>query len=465
MEGVGKQSLLDYCTAKTNSFIHLYSLPAIRSAVGFLNPLSAQASVSTRLPPQLCVPEPYQPATLLHVTSIHHQAKLTFILKVIGEMQKNLCARKTSLFNENGQACGSPADPQLPFRCPRCGEHERFRSLASLRAHIDYNHNYYHTMHEMSLPTSRGHSHPVRALHMRSLSDSGEVPSCIERCHRTQAQEEIHTEDDDQDSSKGDHKLCKSRQREGYVPCPLPADNPTGLNSDSDEVSQKWSICAGEVSVRRRLTNVLRAADSTMQRRLHRVSKELAQTDTELQCERAHSQHLAQERQEVQDKERALSRQVDMAVMVIATLKERLNYSENELERREQEVITIQNFLEAAAQHEICGKVRIQNFIENLLKRIALAERLLEYYQISPSPPSYTDYMHQPAENSHHRITKSRSAGFQLSQSCPPEGRKQHSQLGRAFPSASRENVGSYVRADCRDHVWTQRRRSAGFED
>lgn len=87
--------------------------------------------------------------------------------------------------------------------------------------------------------------------------------------------------------------------------------------------------------MRRRLAGLLRAADGTMQRRLAQVSTELAQTDTELLCERAHSQHLAQERREVAERERSLSRQVDVAVMVIAALREQLNASENELERRE----------------------------------------------------------------------------------------------------------------------------------
>lgn len=45
------------------------------------------------------------------------------------------------------------------------------------------------------------------------------------------------------------------------------------------------------------------------------------------------------------------------------------------------EVITIQKFLEVAARQEKSGKVRIQRFIEDLLRRIALAERLLEFYQ------------------------------------------------------------------------------------
>lgn len=72
-----------------------------------------------------------------------------------------------------------------------------------------------------------------------------------------------------------------------------------------------------------------------LQQRLARVRTELAQADTRLLCERAHSQHLSRERQEVAEKERSLSRQVDVAVMVIAALKEQINASESELERRE----------------------------------------------------------------------------------------------------------------------------------
>ena len=55
-------------------------------------------------------------------------------------------------------------------------------------------------------------------------------------------------------------------------------------------------------------------------------------------------------------------------------------------------MITIQKFLEAAARQETSGKVRIQHFIENLLRRIALAERLVEYYQVNSSPPRCSHY-------------------------------------------------------------------------
>ncbi|XP_035610388.1 protein ZNF365-like [Oncorhynchus keta] len=382
-------------------------------------------------------------------------------------MHQKVCARRTSLFTENGQARGASADPQLPFRCPRCGEHKRFRSLASLRAHLEYSHSYYHTMHELSLPTRRVHSHPERALHRRSLSDTREVTICIERCRMphvgTQAAEEIKTEneeeEEEEEASKDGLKIHMSSPGTDHIPSPFPFDEPPDPGSKLEVVFPERNVCTEEMSLRRRLAKVLRVVDSTMQRRLHRVTTELAKTDTELLCECALSQHLAQGRQEVQEKERALSRQADVAVMVIATLKEQLKESEYELERQEQEVITIQNFLKAATQHEICGKVRIQCFIENLLKRIALAERLLEYYQSSPSPPNYADYMHQTAENRPHRIPKSRSAGCQLSQSCPQEGRTHPSLLGRKVGHSS------YFRPDHRDEVWTQGSRSVGFED
>lgn len=44
------------------------------------------------------------------------------------------------------------------------------------------------------------------------------------------------------------------------------------------------------------------------------------------------------------------------------------------------EVVTFNHFLEAAAEKEFQGKARLQDFIENLLQRVELAEKQLEYY-------------------------------------------------------------------------------------
>ncbi|KAM6922318.1 protein ZNF365 [Lycodopsis pacificus] len=417
-------------------------------------------------------------------------------------MQQKLCSRGSGSFllERNVQPCGSTATScDLPFRCPRCGEQERFRSLASLRAHLEYRHSYRSPdvtaggfsitgklpdpltaaipWHDMSLPTRRGQQSAWRPPHVRSLSDSRDsgYPRSYSSVRRrtqsvgvgTQAEEDEDDEDDDED----DEEEFGTEDED---------------EDDDDEKQNSYSgleTAAASAAVRRRLARILREADSTMQRRLAVVSTELAQTDTELLCERAHSQHLAQERQEVADRERSLSRQVDVAVMVIAALREQLNASENELERREREVITIQKFLEAAARQETCGKVRIQRFIENLLRRIALAERLVEYYQVNGSPQQCSHYKYQqPTDNGPHRITKSRSAGGQLSSSGLHDNRSHSSSQFGGRPLFSKAGGGErdrerehrerlaqssrlFCRPEHRDDIWNhQRRRSAGYE-
>lgn len=115
-------------------------------------------------------------------------------------MQQKLCSRGSGSFllERNGQACGAIVDTvtpcDLPFRCPRCGEQERFHSLASLRTHLEYRHSYRSPdmvtegfsitgklpdpltaaipWHDMSLPTRRGQQSTGRPPHVRSLSDS-----------------------------------------------------------------------------------------------------------------------------------------------------------------------------------------------------------------------------------------------------------------------------------------------------
>ncbi|XP_061601501.1 F-box only protein 41 [Cololabis saira] len=471
-------------------------------------------------------------------------------------MQQKLGSRSSFLPERNGQACGAVSPPggpscPLPFRCPRCGDQERFLSIASLRAHLERRHSYrppdaspasfsitgklpdpltaatipWHD--DASLPTRRGPRGAARPPHIRSLSDcrdGGGFPPAYGSAHSsahgsarrrtqsvgvgTQAEDDEEDEDEDEEEEMEEEEgrvatleeeddggeegtrtpPRKSDAGHAFInhfhfpfnsPVPLgrPPDQNRDQNPDLELVEQSAETAAA--SVRRRLASILRAADGTMQRRLARVSTELAQTDTELLCERAHSQHLAQARQEVAERERSLSRQVDVAVMVIAALREQLNASENELERREREVLTIQRFLEAAARQETSGKVRIQQFIENLLTRIALAERLVEYYQDAGTPPRCTH--HQQQNSGAHRITKSRSAAGQLFSSGLPDTRTQSfSQFGAgpAFSRAGgsrdrerehRERLAQSSRLFCRpehrDDIWNhQRRRSTGYE-
>uniref|UniRef100_A0A493T7F9 EGF-like calcium-binding domain-containing protein n=1 Tax=Anas platyrhynchos platyrhynchos TaxID=8840 RepID=A0A493T7F9_ANAPP len=108
---------------------------------------------------------------------------------------------------------------------------------------------------------------------------------------------------------------------------------------------------------------MVEAVDKTMEKRLDRLTGELAQKTAELLEVQAAFVQLSQKQQEVQRRERVLSRQVDVAVEMIAALKQRLSEFEEEAEK------------------ELRGKARLQHFIENLLQRMDLAERQLEYYQ------------------------------------------------------------------------------------
>ncbi|XP_026875387.2 protein ZNF365 isoform X2 [Electrophorus electricus] len=368
------------------------------------------------------------------------------MLKVLFDMQQKLCTRNTTLFVENGQACGAGVSAQLQFQCPRCSERDSFHSMAALLAHLEYSHAS-PAGHDLSLPASRARSHSDRReAHKRATAETRTIKDVCSDTHS---------------SRRGEHELLFSSE-------PLPPERPAGQQlerprspeeSPGNEAAPAGSrsLSAPVASVGQRLEGMMRTANSSMERHLLRISSALAQTDTALLCERAHWHHLAQERQEVLQRERALSRQVDAAVMVIATLRQQLSVSEHELKRREQEVKTIQRFLEAAAHHEMCGKVRLRRFIENLLRRIALAERLLEYYQCYQCTPHQHCCTPHPAPTSAefgpHRTTKSRSTGEQLLRE---EGQAQGS---RSRWQATRTSSGREGHQG-----WLQRRRSDGYE-
>uniref|UniRef100_A0A8C1R9W0 Zinc finger protein 365 n=1 Tax=Cyprinus carpio TaxID=7962 RepID=A0A8C1R9W0_CYPCA len=350
-------------------------------------------------------------------------------------MQQKVCTRNTALFVKNGQACGAGAPPQLPFRCPRCGEHERFHSLSSLRAHLEYSHPF-HTKHDISLHSTR------------DLSDT----QCMDGCKISNSNmHKVRDAGTNTNSTvRGEHKhLFGVDQTPSQQPAEQKLTPPVRSFSVGDAAAGAGPLSAPVASVEKRLEGMMRTANSSMERRLLRLSSELAQTDTAILCERAHSHHLAQEKQEVLERERALSRQVDAAVMVIATMRQQLSVSEHELERREQEVITIQRFLEAAAQHEMCGKVRLRRFIESLLRRISLAERLLEYYQSAPHRHYCTVHsVPLPSELGPHRITESRSSGDHLEQD---EEQQLLGQSGWGLSKGSSGRLGY--------DSWSQRRR------
>uniref|UniRef100_A0A8D0GRC1 Zinc finger protein 365 n=1 Tax=Sphenodon punctatus TaxID=8508 RepID=A0A8D0GRC1_SPHPU len=276
----------------------------------------------------------------------------------------------------------------MPFRCPRCGDHTRFRSLSSLRAHLEYNHSYeerslltkcnlFSSLKDADLISS---SEPLAQGKLGSSSNAKkQKPSYINFCDTV-------------------HENTRNRK-----PLEVEAERPVSLvtnyvSSDfADEQISKHRVpttdskASFEAHVREKFNRMVEAVDKTIEKRIDKLTKELAQKTAELLEVRAAFVQLSQKKQEVQRRERALNRQVDVAVEMIAVLKQRLTESEEELHRKEKEVVTFNHFLEEAAEKEIRGKARLEHFIENLLQRVDLAERQLEYYQHQQIVCNYND--------------------------------------------------------------------------
>ncbi|XP_053164868.1 protein ZNF365 isoform X2 [Hemicordylus capensis] len=276
----------------------------------------------------------------------------------------------------------------MPFRCPRCGDHTRFRTLSSLRAHLEYNHSY----EERSLLT--------RCNLFSSLKD-GDLISSSEPLTQGMLGDSTNVMKPKLsylnfcDTAHENTKNRKPLEVEAERPVSF-GSNYTSGESTGEPISKPGlaatdSKASFEAHVREKFNRMVEAVDKTIEKRIDKLTKELAQKTAELLEVRAAFVQLSQKKQEVQRREMALNRQVDVAVEMIAVLKQRLTESEEELHRKEEEVVTFNHFLEEAAEKEVRGKARLHHFIENLLQRVDLAEKQLEYYQNQQIMGNYSD--------------------------------------------------------------------------
>ncbi|XP_021254926.1 protein ZNF365 [Numida meleagris] len=339
----------------------------------------------------------------------------------------------------------------LPFRCPRCGERSRFRSLSALRAHLEYGHGY----EERSAPPKGGPPSPRKGAGPASPPEpcgpgsATRYPTCAGFC----------------DASSGSAEGRRALEAERGPVCCLasyaPAGSP-GSRLSSPGLPAADSKASFEAHVREKFNRMVEAVDKTIEKRIDKLTKELAQKTAELLEVRAAFVQLSQKKQEVQRRERALSRQVDVAVEMIAALKQRLTESEEELHRKEEEVVTFNHFLEEAAEKEVRGKARLQHFIENLLQRVDLAERQLEYYQnqqIACNHTGGTDHVF--TDISLNKKPRCLSRGSQHASYNIPDTKPHSFQKGRVLLKKAKEEKTSlqpvrcfYEPVDCPREIW-----------
>ncbi|NXU94525.1 FBX41 protein, partial [Xiphorhynchus elegans] len=282
------------------------------------------------------------------------------------------------------------ASLDLPYRCPRCGEHKRFRSLSSLRAHLEYNHTY-ETLYVLSKTNSICDAavFPLAAdgalLAPAARRDYFESTSFQGKDQRFSCDlvpaDELEPASSSSPSPRYVHEIeipLTEIFTRGKAVAPAPAP-PATMDAAYEEGLARLKIRAFEkLEVDKRLEKLTEEVEQKIASQVGRLQVELDRKSSELEKAKQESLRLSREKQELEDRASELSRQVDVSVEMLASLKQDLVQKEQELTRKQQEVLQIDQFLKETAAREANAKVRLQHFIEELLDRADRAEKQLQ---------------------------------------------------------------------------------------
>nr|XP_033809679.1 F-box only protein 41 isoform X2 [Geotrypetes seraphini] len=295
------------------------------------------------------------------------------------------------------------ASLDLPYRCPRCGEHKRFRSLSSLRAHLEYNHTY-ETLYVLSKTNSICDA-TVFPLSSETTLLTPATRRDIFESTSFQGKEQrftcdlIQGEDLDSASSRYMHEieipLSEIFTKKGMATStPSSAVAAAAVASAAVDAAYEEGLARLKVrafeklEVDKRLEKLTEEVEQKIASQVGRLQVELDRKSSELEKAKLESVRLSQEKQDLEDRASELTRQVDVSVEMLASLKQDLLQKEQELTKKQQEVIQIDHFLKETANREASAKVRLQQFIEELLDRADRAEKQLQIISSCGSTPN-----------------------------------------------------------------------------
>ncbi|XP_074485356.1 F-box only protein 41 [Sebastes fasciatus] len=311
------------------------------------------------------------------------------------------------------------ASLDLPYRCPRCGEHKRFRSLSSLRAHLEYNHTY-ETLYVLSKSNSvcdaaallplvaegallapANNNDPFEPLRPSALKERRfpcrELP-CADDLSLTPANSNTAA----RYIPNVEFPLGEIFMKKAMTSAdPGPHGNPSTAVAVAANVAASAVEAAYEEGLARlkaraferleldeRLEKLSEEVEQKIAARVGRLQSELERKSSELERAKLESEQLSQEKRDLEDKASELSRQVDVSVEMLANLKQDLVNKEQELNHKQQEVAQIDQFLQETAAREANAKVRLQQFIEELLDRADRAEKQLQIISSCGTTPN-----------------------------------------------------------------------------
>ncbi|XP_071359666.1 F-box only protein 41 [Trachinotus anak] len=311
------------------------------------------------------------------------------------------------------------ASLDLPYRCPRCGEHKRFRSLSSLRAHLEYNHTY-ETLYVLSksnsvcdaaallplvaegaLLTPANNNDPFEPLRPSALKER-RFP-----CRELPCADDLSLTPANSNSAARYIPNVEFPLGEIFMKKAMTSTDPGPHGNPSTAVAVAANVAASAVEAAyeeglarlkaraferleldERLEKLSEEVEQKIAARVGRLQAELERKSSELERAKQESERLSQEKQDLEDKASELSRQVDVSVEMLANLKQDLVNKEAELNHKQQEVAQIDQFLQETAAREANAKVRLQQFIEELLDRADRAEKQLQIISSCGTTPN-----------------------------------------------------------------------------
>uniref|UniRef100_A0A8D3BWP6 F-box domain-containing protein n=1 Tax=Scophthalmus maximus TaxID=52904 RepID=A0A8D3BWP6_SCOMX len=281
------------------------------------------------------------------------------------------------------------ASLDLPYRCPRCGEHKRFRSLSSLRAHLEYNHTY-ETLYVLSKSNS-----VCDAAALLPLVAEGALLTPERRfpCRELPCADDLSLTAANSNSAARyipnvEFPLGEIFMKKAMTSAdPGPHGNPSTAAYE-EGLARLKARAFERLELDERLEKLSEEVEQKIAARVGRLQAELERKSSELERAKQESEQLSQEKQDLEDKASELSRQVDVSVEMLANLKQDLVNKETELTHKQQEVAQIDQFLQETAAREANAKVRLQQFIEELLDRADRAEKQLQIISSCGTTPN-----------------------------------------------------------------------------
>ncbi|XP_068130261.1 F-box only protein 41 [Hyperolius riggenbachi] len=296
------------------------------------------------------------------------------------------------------------ASLDLPYRCPRCGEHKRFRSLSSLRAHLEYNHTY-ETLYVLSKTNSicdaavfplTSETALLTPAHRREVFESTSFQGKEQRLTRDLVQSEDFSPSSSRFTQEVEIPLGEiftKTTMASHSPPPAAvaaaAAASAAVDAAYEEGLARLKVRAFEkLEVDKRLEKLTEEVEQKIATQVGRLQVELERKTSELEKAKQESVRLGREKQDLEDRASELTRQVDVSVEMLASLKQDLVQKEQELTKKQQEVVEIDMFLKETASREANAKVRLQQFIEELLDRADRAEKQLQIISSCGSTPN-----------------------------------------------------------------------------